>query len=171
MEEVKEINATVDFDDPKWIDYELLIKCLTSVSKDLKPFNKPIYDPVLKIRKEETTQIEPQQVIILEGALIFCNDDLRKLFDLSIYVDTDDDVRLSRRVLKNELKTGDAKTDLTELLTTYEFKTKPAFEKYIEPTKKHANMIIPNYGFSTASLELDQMQIHNIGPIVNHIEA
>jgi uridine kinase len=73
-------------------------------------------------------------------------------------------------VLKNELKEGNAKVPLTELLTTYEEKTKPAFEKYIEPTKKYANMIIPNYGFSTVTLELDSMQIHNIGPIVNHIE-
>jgi uridine kinase len=80
---------------------------------------------------------------------------LRKLFDLSIFVDTDDDIRLSRRVLKNELKEGVNKQDLSILLKTYEEKTKPAFEKYIEPTKKYANMIIPNYGFSTAGLELD----------------
>ena len=80
---------------------------------------------------------------------------MRKLFDLSIFVDTDDDIRLSRRVLKNELKEGVNKQDLSILLKTYEEKTKPAFEKYIEPTKKYANMIIPNYGFSTAGLELD----------------
>jgi uridine kinase len=151
------------------IDYDLLIQCLETISKKLKPFNKPIYDPIMKVRKEETTEIEPQQCIIVTGDLIFCNEKLRKFFDLSIFVDTDDDVRLSRRVLKNELK-KENKIPLAELLRTYEEKTKPAFEKYIEPTKKFANMIIPNYGFSTVTLEVDQMQIHNIGPIVNHIE-
>lgn len=76
-----------------------------------------------------------------------------------MFIDTDDDVRLSRRVLKNETITGPEKISLEELLKTYEEKTKPAFEKYIEPTKKYATTIIPNYGFSTSELELDKMAI------------
>jgi len=81
------------------------------------------------------------------------------LFDLSVFIDTDDDVRLSRRVLKNEQSKASQKIPLQELLNKYEVKTKPAFEKFIEPTKKYANTIIPNYGFSTDTLELDKMAI------------
>jgi uridine kinase len=92
------------------------------------------------------------------------------LFDLSVYIDTDDDVRLSRRVLKNEMITGPGKIPLEELLQTYEEKTKPAFERYIEPTKKYATTIIPNYGFSTTQLELDKMTIQGVDVIITHIE-
>ena len=70
------------------------------------PFNKPIYDKYYKIRTEETEQINPYPLIIVEGSLIFCSKPLRDLFDLSVFIDTDDDVRLSRRVLKNASKTG-----------------------------------------------------------------
>ena len=65
------------------------------------PFNKPKYDKYLKIRMDETEKIDPLPVIIVEGGLIFAREELRALFDLSVYIDTDDDVRLSRRVLKN----------------------------------------------------------------------
>ena len=87
-----------------------------------------------------------------------------------MFIDTDDDVRLSRRVLKNANKTGHAHVPLNELLKTYEEKTKPAFEKFIEPTKKYANTIIPNYGFSTEKLELDKMAIQGVDVIITHIE-
>jgi uridine kinase len=136
----------------------------------LIPFNRPQYDRHRKIRITETVQIEPTNVIIVEGALIFCNEELRRLFDLSVYIDTDDDVRLSRRVLKNEMITGPGKIPLEELLQTYEEKTKPAFERYIEPTKKYATTIIPNYGFSTTQLELDKMTIQGVDVIITHIE-
>ena len=136
----------------------------------LIPFNKPKYDSYRKIRQKDTVHIEPTNVIIVEGALIFCNEKLRQLFDLSVFIDTDDDVRLSRRVLKNENIKGPGKIPLEELLKTYEEKTKPAFEKYIEPTKKYATTIIPNYGFSTSQLELDKMTIQGVDVIITHIE-
>ena len=66
-----------------------------------KPFNLPVYDKFYKIRLQSESKVMPTDVIIVEGALIFCNDTLRSLFDLSVFIDTDDDVRLSRRVLKN----------------------------------------------------------------------
>jgi len=156
----QELREKIDFDDPQNIDWDLLILGIEQLKYKLKPFNKPVYDRFKKIRTEETHKIEPQQVIIIEGDLIFCKEKLRALFDLSVYIDTDDDVRLSRRVLKNELlQEGRDKIPLAELLKTYEEKTKPAFERYIEPTKKFANTIIPNYGFSTKALELDKMVI------------
>lgn len=136
-----------------------------------KPFNKPHYDQHLKIRKELTDRVDPTPVIIVEGHLIFNNEKLRKVFDLSVFIDTDDDVRLSRRVLKNSKKDPSRQIELSDLLFNYEHKTKPAFEKWIEPTKKYADIIIPNYGFSTDKLELNKMTIPAIDLIIRHIET
>ena len=159
IKEINTINQATDFDDPKMIDFDLLVKGLRLLKEDRTPFNKPVYDKFLKIRTLETVTVMPVPVIIVEGALIFCQKDVRSLFDLSVYIDTDDDVRLSRRVLKNAQEEGPQKQSLSDLLRTYEEKTKPAFEKFIEPTKKYASTIIPNYGFSTDKLELDKMAI------------
>ena len=112
MNEIQHINQEIDFDDPDQIDWDLLVKGLHQLKEERKPFNKPIYDKFLKVRLEQTHQIQPAPVLILEGALIFCEAPLRKLFDLSVYIDTDDDVRLSRRVLKNEQSSAEQKVPL-----------------------------------------------------------
>ena len=84
------------------------------------PFNKPVYDKELKIRREETVIVNPSPVLIVEGALIFCSEKLRSLLDLKVFVDCDDDVRLSRRVLKNAQEPeGPNKISLTDLLKGY----------------------------------------------------
>lgn len=77
------------------------------------------------------------------------------MYDLAVWIDTDDDVRLSRRVLKNEQRDEKERVPLSDLLRIYEEKTKPSFERFIEPTKKFANTIIPNYGFSTEKLNVE----------------
>jgi uridine kinase len=172
IQEIKLINQDVDFDDPKQIDFDLLIKGIIQLKEEKMPFNKPVYDKFLKIRTERTVIVNPSQVLIVEGALIFCSEQLRRLIDLKVFVDCDDDVRLSRRVLKNAIEEeGPNKTSLTDLLKTYEEKTKPAFEKFIEPTKKYANTIIPNYGFSTDLLELNKMAVQGVDVIVTHVET
>jgi uridine kinase len=109
----------------------------------------PLYDSHKKIRKEETQKIFPSSLIIVEGTLIFCNKQLMDLMDLKVFIDTDDDVRLSRRVLKasKNYEKGD-NSFLVPLLDKYERIIKPSFERHVEPTKKHADIIIPNYGFS-----------------------
>ena len=91
------------------------------------------------------------------------------MFDLSVWIDTDDDVRLSRRVLKNEQREERMRMPLTDLLRIYEEKTKPSFEHFIEPTKKYANTIIPNYGFSTEKLNVEQMAIMGVDLVVTHV--
>ena len=136
-----------------------------------KPFNLPVYDKFYKIRLQSEQKVKASDVIIVEGALIFCSEELRNMFDLSLFIDTDDDVRLSRRVLKNEQCEPDQQLPLADLLRTYEKKTKPAFEKYIEPTKKYANIIIPNYGFSADNFELDRMAIQGVEVIITDIKS
>ena len=127
--------------------------------KKKESFYKPIYDKFFKVRLQSEEKVNPCDVIIVEGGLLFCNEQLRNMFDLGIFIDTDDDVRLSRRVLKNASRPPDQQMQLQALLKTYETKTKPAFEKFIEPTKKHAHIIIPNYGFSPDNFALDKMTI------------
>ena len=103
--------------------------------------------------------------------MIFCDEELRKMFDLSVFIDTDDDVRLSRRVLKNAQQSEMQRIELAALLKRYENKTKPAFEKFIEPTKKYASIIIPNYGFSPDNFQLDRMTIQGLNTIITDIKT
>jgi uridine kinase len=92
------------------------------------------------------------------------------MMDLKVYIDTDDDVRLSRRVLKMSRKHPDDMTFLSDLLKKYEDYVKPSFEKFIEPTKKYADIILPNYGFSTEDkLDIDQMNFPAIDLIIKRV--
>ena len=77
-----------------------------------KPFNFPVYDKFYKVRLQSESNVQPSDVIIVEGALIFCDEKLRQMFDLTLFIDTDDDVRLSRRVLKNALRNQDQQVPL-----------------------------------------------------------
>jgi uridine kinase len=113
----------------------------------------------------------------VEGHLLFTNEELLKKFNLKVYIDTDDDVRLSRRILKISQKDGvDGQKSLDmlkDLLETYEKRIKPAYEKWIEPSKKYADIIIPNYGFSTDKLDLDNIviPIPAVDLIIRQIES
>lgn len=121
---------------------------------------------------EKTVHIKPTNVIIIEGHLIFCNEELMKNMDLKVFVDTDDDVRLSRRVLKMSRQYPDDMTFLADLLQKYEDTIKPSFEKYVEPTKKYSDIILPNYGFSTEDkLEINHMNVPAIELIIKRIQA
>lgn len=168
-QQIASIEAETDFDDPRQVDYDLLIKGLRHLIEERQPFNRPVYDRYFKIRTSKTVIVQPTDVIIVEGALTLCNPTLLKMFDLTVWIDTDDDVRLSRRVLKNEQRPENIRTPLTDLLKVYEDKTKPSFERFIEPTKKFANTIIPNYGFSTEKLNVEQMAIMGVDLVVTHV--
>lgn len=122
------------------------------------------------IRLAETDHIKPSSVIIIEGHLIFTNEELMKKMDLKVFIDTDDDVRLSRRVLKMSRKNPNDISFLPDFLVKYENYVKPSYEKYIEPTKKFADFILPNYGFSTSDkLDVDSMHIPAIDLIIKRV--
>ena len=90
--------------------------------------------------------------------------------DLKVFIDTDDDVRLSRRVLKMSRKHPKDLQFLSDLLQKYENDVKPSFEKFVEPTKKYADIILPNYGFSTEDkLDIDQVNIPAIDLIIKRV--
>ena len=167
--EIRQVYKQSDFDTPSAIDWDLLNKGVKSLKMGL-PFNKPIYDDETMIRTASTMHIKPSPVIIIEGHLIFCNEELMKKMDLKVFVDTDDDVRLSRRVLKIARKHPNDKVHLGDFLSKYENYIKPSFEKFIEPTKKYADLILPNYGFSTEDkLDIDKMNIPAIDLIIKRV--
>jgi len=156
-ETIKLINTYHNFDEPEAVDWDLMIECIDTLIAG-KPFDRPNYDNELKIRTNKKTTIYPYPVILIEGFLIFNNPEVLKRLKLKVFVETDADVRLSRRVLK-EIKNFGKKTTLRELLFQYEKFVKPAYEKYVEPSKKHANIIIPNFGFSKDILNIHDMMV------------
>jgi uridine kinase len=103
-------------------------------------------------------------VIIIDGHLIFSNEELLNLIDLKVYVDADDDVRLSRKVIK-QMKVKREGFAVRDFLDKYESIEKPSFEKHIEPNKKYADIVIPNYGFSLDPLNVEKQLIAM--PVIN----
>ena len=169
--EIREVYRQSDFDSPEAIDWALLNKGVQSL-REGNPFNKPIYDDETMVRTAATEHIKPSSLIIIEGHLIFCNEELMNQMDLKVFIDTDDDVRLSRRVLKIARKHMNDREYLGDFLQKYENFVKPSFEKFIEPTKKYADIILPNYGFSTEDkLDVDHMHIPAIDLIIKRVVA
>lgn len=154
------INKEYNFDSPDAIEFELLVEGLELLKKNV-PFTMPKYDKKTKTRKEKWVTVEPCDVIIVEGHLIFADKALREMFDLKIYIDADDDVRLSRRILKekNEAEIVGEDFDVMKCLNKYEKFVKPAHEKYVEPNQKFADMVIPNYGFTIEELNIDKQLV------------
>lgn len=152
----EKIHKEYNFDSPDAIDFDLLIDGLKELKKS-KPFTMPKYNKKTKTRDEKWVTVEPWDVIIVEGHLLFANKELRDSFDLKIYIDADDDVRLSRRILKEKNEQEkDGEFDVLKCLEKYEKFVKPAHEKYVEPTRKYADMVIPNYGFTIEELNIEK---------------
>jgi uridine kinase len=157
---VEKINQEYNFDSPDAIDFDLLVDGIQKLKKGL-PFSQPIYNKKTKRRELISKEIQPTDVVIIEGHLIFANKGLLDLFDLKIYIDADDDVRLSRRVLhamSNAEKEGD-NFEIVKFLDKYEKYVKPSYEKYVEPTKKYADVVIPNFGFTLEELNIEKQLV------------
>ena len=111
----------------------------------------PVYDFAQHNRSNETLHIVPKKVIIVEGILIFENEALRDLMDIRIFVDTDADVRLCRRIKRDVNKRG---RTLESVLQQYQQTVKPMHEKYVEPSKKYANIVVPEGGKNYVALDM-----------------
>jgi uridine kinase len=111
----------------------------------------PVYDFARHNRSDRTVRLEPRRVIIVEGILIFENQALRELMDVKIFVDTDADVRLCRRIKRDVNKRG---RSLESVLNQYQTTVKPMHEKYVEPSKKHANIVVPEGGKNLVALDM-----------------
>lgn len=130
----------INFDHPRSIDFDLLTENIRDL-KNGKTIEQPIYSFITHSRKDETIITYPKEVIIVEGILVFTHPELRELFDLKIFVQTDSDERLIRRITRDIKERG---RDLDEVINRYRNTLKPMHEQFIEPSKVHADIIVPN---------------------------
>ena len=140
----------INFDHPRAIDFELLIKNLKEL-KDGETINQPVYSFVTHNRTEDFVKTHPRKVVIVEGILIFNSEELRNLFDIKIFVHAETDERLIRRVRRDITERG---RDIDEVLNRYQNTLKPMHQQFIEPTKNFADIIIPNDKFNTVAIDI-----------------
>ena len=151
-----EERCKINYDEPAALDTSLLVYHLEQLRCG-RAIECPVYDFAQHNRSNETLRITPNRVIIVEGIMIFENEPLRELMDVRIFVDTDADVRLCRRIKRDVNKRG---RSLESVLEQYQTTVKPMHEKYVEPSKKYANLVVPEGGKNQVALDM----------IMGHIE-
>jgi uridine kinase len=145
-----EERVQVNFDHPKAIDFDLLGEHLLQLKQGL-PIEQPVYSFADHNRTAETLITVPRKVMIVEGILIMTNPQIRKMFDIKIYVHADSDERLIRRLKRDINERG---RDIEEVLTRYQSTLKPMHDQFIEPTKEYADIIIPNNKYNTVAIDI-----------------
>jgi len=154
FEERKKTN----YDHPFAFDNELLIEHLNKLLEGL-PVEKPIYDFEKHNRKKETITVWPREIIILEGLLILNDERIRELLDIKIFVDTDSDVRVIRRINRDIKERG---RSLDSVIEQYMSTVRPAHIQFVEPSKKHADIIIPEGGYNKVAIDIMVTKIKSI---------
>ncbi|EUJ32807.1 uridine/cytidine kinase [Listeria floridensis FSL S10-1187] len=139
-----------NYDHPLAFDTDLLIEHVKKLL-NYEAINKPVYDYTIHTRSSEVIHQEPREVIILEGILILEDPRLRDLMDIKVYVDTDDDIRIIRRLLRDIKERG---RSLDSVIEQYLTVVKPMHNEFIEPTKKYADIIIPEGGQNHVAIDL-----------------
>ena len=145
-----EERCQLNYDEPAALETDLMADHLDQLRQG-KAIDCPVYDFTQHNRSNETIRIEPKKVIIVEGILIFENQPLRDLMDIRVFVDTDADVRLCRRIKRDVNKRG---RSLESVLLQYQETVKPMHEMYVEPSKKYANIIVPEGGKNLVALDM-----------------
>lgn len=142
--------AQINFDHPDSLENELMIQHIQAL-REYQPVALPVYDFSTDSRTDKFIEVKPQRIIIVEGILIFAVPDLRKMFDLKIFVDTDPDIRLIRRLQRDISERGrSTESVINQYLTT----VRPMHLEFVEPSKRYADVIIPEGGFNAAALDL-----------------
>ncbi len=139
-----------NFDHPSALETELLVRHIKKLRQN-KPVKVPIYDFSRHVRKEETKKVNPKKVILVDGILIFSEQNLRDLMNIKIYVDTDDDIRLVRRIRRDIVERD---RNLEGILNRYEKYVRPMHLEFVEPSKRYADIIIPRGGENEVALEM-----------------
>ena len=145
-----EERCKLNYDEPGAFETDLMVRQLEQLRRGI-PIDCPVYDFTIHNRSDETIHIVPKRVIIVEGILIFENRQLRDLMDIRIFVDTDADIRLCRRVKRDVNKRG---RTLESVLEQYQQTVKPMHEKYVEPSKKYANLVVLEGGKNLVALDM-----------------
>ena len=155
-----EERSQLNYDEPAALETDLMARHLELLRQG-QVIDCPVYDFSAHNRSDETVRVEPQPVIIVEGILIFENKALRELMDIRIFVDTDADIRLCRRIKRDVNKRG---RTLESVLTQYQQTVKPMHEKYVEPSKHFADIVVPEGGKNMVALDMI------MGRIQRHLE-
>lgn len=149
-----------NYDHPFAFDNDLLSEHIRQLL-DGQAVQMPVYDFTQHNRAEETIRVEPKEVIIIEGILIFSDNELRDLMDIKVFVDTDDDIRIIRRIKRDMAERGRSLDSIIDMYTSI---VKPMHEQFIEPTKKFADIIIPEGGSNNVAIDLMTTKIRSIIP-------
>ena len=145
-----EERCKLNYDEPSAFDTSLMVYHLDQLRHGYA-IECPVYDFTVHNRSSETIHIVPKKVIIVEGILIFENEELRNLMDIRIFVDTDADIRLCRRIKRDVNKRG---RTLESVLEQYQQTVKPMHEQYVEPSKKYAHIVVPEGGKNLVALDM-----------------
>ncbi|MGE5633284.1 MAG: uridine kinase [Caulobacteraceae bacterium] len=153
-----EERVNVNYDHPLAFDTDLLIEHVIKLING-QPVDKPQYDFTVHNRRKETVRVEPRDIIILEGILILDSPKLRDLMDIKIFVDTDADVRIIRRIVRDMRERG---RSLDSVINQYLNVVKPAHNEFCEPTKRYADIIIPEGGYNKVAIDIMVTKIKSI---------
>jgi uridine kinase len=145
-----EERTKLNFDHPDALETELLVSHLRHLQAG-EPIEVPIYDFATYRRSQETRRIEPRQVILLEGLLIFVDKELREMMDVKLYVDTDADLRFIRRLQRDIQERG---RTMESVIHQYLTTVRPMHLEFVEPSKRYADIIIPSGGFNTTAIDV-----------------
>ncbi|WP_423128118.1 uridine kinase [Gaoshiqia sp. Z1-71] len=146
LEERRKLN----FDHPDSIEFTLLVDHLQRL-KNGEPIEEPDYSYLTCTRSGKTTTVHPKPVIIVEGILVLCDAELRKMMDIKVFVDCDSDLRLSRVIQRDIIERG---RDVHQVLTRYEDTVRPSHLQFIEPSKRYADIIIPEGGNNRVAIRI-----------------
>lgn len=146
-----------NFDHPSSLETELLIRHINALQEGY-PVEMPVYDFEKHIRKEETLSVTPTEVILIDGILIFSEPELREIMDVKIFVDTDGDIRLLRRLKRDITRRG---RTVESVMKQYETFVRPMHLKFVEPSKRYADVIIPRGGKNKVARDMVISMIEN----------
>lgn len=150
-----EDRSKLNYDHPDAFDTDMMIEHIKML-KDNKEVDIPVYDFSIHNRADATVHIMPKKVIIVEGILVLENRELRDLMDIKVYVDTDADERLMRRITRDMAERA---RSIESILSQYRDTVKPMHEQFIEPNKKYADIIIPRGGENTTGIAILQQHL------------
>lgn len=153
-----EERVKTNYDHPLAFDSKLLKKHLQQLING-ESIEMPVYDYTAHTRSDKVVRVTPKDVIILEGILILYDEELRDLMDIKVYVDTDDDIRIIRRIQRDMHERG---RSLESVIKQYTEVVKPMHEQFIEPTKRFADIIIPEGGKNIVAIDLMRTKIASI---------
>lgn len=153
-----EDRVKTNYDHPLAFDTDLLIRHIKSLVSG-QSIEKPIYDFSIHTRSKKTVHVDSRDIVIIEGIMIFEDKRLRDMMDIKIFVDTDADIRIIRRITRDIRERG---RTLESVIGQYLSTVKPAHEQFIEPTKKFADLIIPEGGYNKVAIDIMVAKVKSI---------